>query len=578
MPPKKSAKSTKSASTKRKSTNSKVTKKSERAASKSNEIVQGTRTRRAVHRIPSNDSNISDFNASDSNIVCTNAQSKSTSNKRQTPNKRQKGNNRTTPPDYDSSIDSSFTASTRQEPTPKSASEKRPLSIDSSFIDDAEKDPDFDSGPRAKNSRESRTADLNNSTIHDVSIVSHTEQSAPKKNPIKPPKVTKPSGKRKPRKKTPEEEKTLQKLMQKFHRDTETKKGECMVENCRSNQISWRPFNLKRHLKQMHAKEFEQLFADEVDAEKAAEIELFNVVKDAVEMVTINGVPFNILSSSGMRGFIEARLKNLRTNGYKISINRSNIIEEIEKDSQYIENQIKLEMAGKYICLMVDVSTETTLSVLGVNAAYMVNWNVVCRSIGIIQINVRHNAINLAEMMYDILAKYEVPLDRVFAIISDNAKNVVNSATVLDLVANSRVTSTDRGNDDEDDSDDMDELHDVDESIGEENGEELRNILRSAGLMLNGAVGDLLRTNKDIVSINHVNCGTHTLQLGVNDGISDSDIGPIFEEAKEICTTMRTQVVMIEYRKIVGKKTIPPLDNATRWNSRYIMVCVITIF
>lgn len=150
MAPKKSAKSTKSASTKRKSTNSKVTKKSERAASKSNEIVQGTRTRRAVHRIPSNDSNISDFNASDSNIVCTNAQSKSTSNKRQTPNKRQKGNNRTTPPDFDSSIDSSFTASTRQEPTPKSASEKRPLSIDSSFIDDAEKDPDFDSGPGPK--------------------------------------------------------------------------------------------------------------------------------------------------------------------------------------------------------------------------------------------------------------------------------------------------------------------------------------------------------------------------------------------------------------------------------------------
>lgn len=59
----------------------------------------------------------------------------------------------------------------------------------------------------------------------------------------------------------------------------------------------------------MHNSKFKELFTEEADAEKSAEIELFNVVQDAVELVTVNGMPFSILNSSGMRGFIDARLE-----------------------------------------------------------------------------------------------------------------------------------------------------------------------------------------------------------------------------------------------------------------------------
>lgn len=377
--------------------------------------------------------------------------------------------------------------------------------------------------------------------------------------------------KRKPKKKNAEEEKTLERLLQTFQRDTVTKKGSCLIENCRSDQITWRPFNLKRHLKQMHTKEFTKLFVEEVDAEKTAEIELFNVVQDAVELVTVNGMPFSILSSSGMRGFIDARIKALRLNGYLVSINRTNIVEEIDKVSKHIENVIKVEMSRKLICLMFDIATKSTLSVIGINATYMIGWKIVCRSLGIVQVNVRHTAINLAAIIYDILAKFEVSLDRVFVVITDNAKNVVNSAAVLDLVASSRSDSDKNDNTIDFNADEGLNDYDDDDFIGEDNENELQNIMRSSEL-LNDIADDIVRSNDDVVLVNHVNCGTHTLQLAVNDATSDSNIGPIMNKAKEICIAMRSQIVMIEFRKIDQKKIVPPLSNDTRWNGVYIMV------
>lgn len=77
--------------------------------------------------------------------------------------------------------------------------------------------------------------------------------------------------------------------------------------------LTWRPSDLKRHLKMMHATHYKQLFKEDLDAEKKKEIEMFNAIQDAVELVTVNGMPFSIMNASGMRGFIDVRLNPLRT-------------------------------------------------------------------------------------------------------------------------------------------------------------------------------------------------------------------------------------------------------------------------
>lgn len=207
------------------------------------------------------------------------------------------------------------------------------------------------------------------------------------------------------------------------------------------------------------------------------------------------------------------------------------------------------------------------------NASYDVNDETVCRSLGINQINLRHNAVNLALIVYDILRKFNVLLNYVFAMISDNAKNAVSTADVLDFVASSNVDSN---------IDSIEETHDdtysqsdEDELLGDENDIEMKKIMDNAHRfdeLLDDMSQDIVRTNDKMVHINHINCGTHTLQLAVNDAIKDSNIEDIWSKARQICIDMRTQIVMIEYRKLLGNKKLPPMDNATRWNSRFVMV------
>lgn len=378
--------------------------------------------------------------------------------------------------------------------------------------------------------------------------------------------VRRAKGPRAPRKRPPEQQELLEKLALKFSRDRATSRAKCLVEDCRSQLLTWRPSNLKRHLKMKHASHYDQLFKEKLNDEKKHEIEMFNSIQDAVELVTVNGMPFSIMNSSGMRGFINARSEQLQSSGFKLSLNRWNIVDEVSIVSKHIEDGLKAELKGKIIHLMVDIATNGTLSMLGVNASYSNNYEVKCPSLGIVKITERHNAVNLADMLYDILAKYDVPLDNVFSITTDNGKNVVNSAVVLDIVANCCDTN-------------VNPIYAESTHDDYENDVELESLLNNNGIdyasILDDVVENVVRVNDKVVLINHINCSTHTLQLGIKDSLVESDAVAILNEAKEICIALRTQIVQIEFDKLKEDKILPPLENSTRWGSRYLMVCSI---
>lgn len=78
--------------------------------------------------------------------------------------------------------------------------------------------------------------------------------------------------------------------------------------------------------------------------------------------------------------------------------------------------------------------------------------------------------------------------------------------------------------------------------------------------------------NDSIVIINQVNCGTHVFQLAVNEALQKSNSAGIIHLVHDMCNLMRSQIVMIEIRKLGNRCILPPMDNATRWNSKYLMV------
>lgn len=377
-----------------------------------------------------------------------------------------------------------------------------------------------------------------------------------------------PVKKRKPQKRKlrPEDERTLEILAQKFHRDHNG--AICKVDSCTSRPLkSTKRSNLKRHLSTVHPKVYASLFPHEIDKKKQTELEIYNVMHDAIELVTVNGYPFYMLDSSGMRGFIEARLKPLRLEGHTLLINRHIITQKVAETSGMIKNRIRLELDARTISIMFDVCTIATLSMLGVNAMFMENGAVKNRLLGIIQIGKRHTAINLADMLYDIFIDYNIHLKNVFSFTTDTALNMVKISDVLNSVANSNEIVS---NIDIETENVTNNLEDDIESEAELQSQ-MQNLDTQTQLVKH-MTENVASKNDSIVLINHINCCTHVLQLAVNDALEESNASEIISKVRDMCITMRSQIVMIEIRKMDTKIIQPPLDIITRWNSKYLMV------
>lgn len=241
--------------------------------------------------------------------------------------------------------------------------------------------------------------------------------------------------KKRERRLRPDDQRALNILCDKFR---STSKGAlCQVDNCSKTMKSVKPSNLKRHLSNVHPEVFARLFPNLVNKKKQAELEAFNAAQDAIELVTVNGYPFYMLEAPAMRGFIQARLNAVQPEGYSFSINRHDIVQQISDESNRVRERIKSELKGKMVSLTFDVCTIATFSVIGVDALVMGDQNAKKRSLGIIKINERHTSVQLANMLFDILADFDIPLQNVFSITCDTASNATATADILNLVINS---------------------------------------------------------------------------------------------------------------------------------------------
>lgn len=203
---------------------------------------------------------------------------------------------------------------------------------------------------------------------------------------------------------------------------------------------------------------------------------------------------------------------------------------------------------------------------------------VVCRSLGTIQIEVRHTSVNLADMVFDILAEFNITLPKVLSITTDTAKNATATTEILNLVAsNSEKSSADSiaeesffdiPSDEEDDG--------LEFGLDIENEVELQRVIDNVAaqtLLVKEMAENIANKNGDkIVLINQINCGTHVFQLAINDALEAANSKETIQIVHDMCLVMRSQIVMIQIRKLGSKVILPPLDNATRWNSKFTMV------
>lgn len=405
-------------------------------------------------------------------------------------------------------------------------------------------------------------------SIHEISSSVH--EAPPSKKAKQAAKIPRQRAPRQ-RKLRAEDQRTLEILTEKFRSDKNGMK--CQIPDCTSNALKCpKPSNLKRHINDMHPKDFKLLFPYEVNKKIQIELEAFNLAQDAIELVTVNGYPFSMLNSSGMQGFIKPRLSTIRSDGHALSIDRKNIVAQVAEQSSLIKNYIARELKGKTLSFMFDVCTISTLSMLGVNVTFMKDAEVVCRSLGTIQIGRRHTSVNLADMLYDILSEFGLTLFNVFTLTTDTAKNAVATSKILNLVASENATHDTVADSSFDMDADDDELY---FGIDIENEAELQNVMNNIAAhtqLVTEMTQNIVAKNTSIELINQVNCGTHVFQLSVNDSLKESDSLNTIEKVHNMCVLMRTQIVMIELRNSGCKVILPPLENDTRWQGKFMMV------
>lgn len=168
------------------------------------------------------------------------------------------------------------------------------------------------------------------------------------------------------------------------------------------------------------------------------------------------------------------------------------------------------------------------------------------RTIGMIEMHVRHSAKAISDLIIQKLQSYGVSMLQIHGFTADNASNMNLTAELLDEIAN-------RENDRSQCQIENDDL--LSKQIAEI-GKQLSQLLQSAFTTLN------------LQSITGCGCANHSLQIAINDGLCVSDAALLITECREKVKKLRNQVYLLEFRD----SKYPILDVDTRWCSTYLMV------
>lgn len=164
----------------------------------------------------------------------------------------------------------------------------------------------------------------------------------------------------------------------------------CGIQGCSYVQKTWKTSNFVRHFKTLHPRDYNLLnLGDPVSEEQPPEkkkrsdpsvsvaISKVTFIGALVKLVTIHCLPFASMMWNGLRDIINPLSKALN-----VVINSHNIRDYVDRTSQNIKQIIKTEVEGKFVCFKVDAASKLYRSVLGVNCQYVLDGQLVKRTLG----------------------------------------------------------------------------------------------------------------------------------------------------------------------------------------------------
>lgn len=327
--------------------------------------------------------------------------------------------------------------------------------------------------------------------------------------------------------------------------DETNRRYHCKIDGCGKSISGKNTSNLVSHIKHSHSQLYlEQVNPIAVDI-KSIERKRLELVQACTEMVTVNGRPFSCLVDSGFQLAIDTQLCELENSGRPLALHLNKFAElkeYIVESGKTIFDKIRIEAAKKVVSVMVDSGSKNGHSILSTFIRYVTNDTVVTRNIGMTKIKERHRSPVLKQMILDQLTNVGVTSEQILSFTSDNARNMTDTARLIDGEINQLQIDDD---DEESDvaSDDGEESGTVYESARSEFANDGQMSIDDIRAMLAGTEveqGDEIDENLEAIlndndideeyernlkaqfagqtlNIHRIPCAAHTLQLAVKD-------------------------------------------------------------
>lgn len=341
----------------------------------------------------------------------------------------------------------------------------------------------------------------------------------------------------------------------------------CQVGDCQVNFAD--KSNAIRHLRNCHVQKYTEIQSyknrkkDGNTIELRVKVDPNEILKSCVSLLTVHALPLCAVEYPAFKTLLSPFVESLKSRGIKLAITQEKMKKHIDVCADKITKIIIEEMKGKLVCLLVDIASRYNRSILGVNASFMIDGKLTIRTIGMHVLHCSHTAINLFHMIQSDLAKFELSMNQVLAVTTDNGKNLLKAVALLDAEFQSNQSMNsgcDQTEFDDSDCEINDEIFDEDYYA-----DMLTQVRTHFGNVL----------YKDL--IHGISCAAHTLQLVVNHGLEKcADVGDTIKRARILIIRLRTPI-FVEMLKERGLN-MAILDVKTRWNTIYTMVNIISLF
>lgn len=300
-----------------------------------------------------------------------------------------------------------------------------------------------------------------------------------------------------------------------FAVNSSTRLVHCRVRDCKTTFTTWKKYNLKRHLRNQHESVYTKLFPTEADEIKKLEMSSLELVLNAVELVTINGQPFSILDASALKRFCKKTVDELNAKRFRVNLCRNTIANRVDEISREIISMIKEELKDRFICLMLDTCTKGTLSVLSINAQYMIDDEIIIRSSGVIELT----AVQLTRRIKKHLQQVcDVAITQVKAVVTDNAENMRFTRKLINKLALGESIEQCENDSEENGESDEEEINEEGHPSADDELE-MMNILKNNDEysdLIKESAAELVRYYGSLLATNPISCSTLTYQLAIH--------------------------------------------------------------